>query len=1793
MKRKASKWMSLLLTLTMALSLLPTPAAAVELEEPTDLPPQEEAATQEEAAPQETADTPAEETEADVVMAETVETVSWLPDTADLGSEDELLTAYMEHALDDQLHGPQNHAATFGIVARERLTEPEKTIYDKLKNQIDHVAAGTQHSTVFTISETLTPETVGGPVYQISGNQVALTPAAEAKKAELSMTAESARRVADALRNDCPYALYWWDKTSQLQMGLQETPSKTGSLNPQDIPTLTLTIQLTFTYVVSQDYGSGTTTNTRPEKVQTALNTAAEIINNAKSKGELEKLQYFKDEICRLTSYNDEAAKDTYTGGYGDPWQLIYVFDGDTSTNVVCEGYAKAFQYLCDQSGLDCISVTGQLSGGGASGGSGGHMWNVVTLEGKNYLVDVTNCDEGTVGAPDKLFLKAPASGSMENGYTIVNTTFTYDQETKNLYGSEVLTLATQSYAPPQQITGTVAIDGTAKIGEILTANVTGAPQDATLVYQWYRGDAAISGAAGNTYTPNEAADVNQTIKVVVTADGYIGELSASTTDPVAKGDGPVAPSTPTAKSHTHNSITVDAVSGQEYACVTRGTQPQAGDWKDDSTFTGLTANTTYDIYTRVKATDTHNASPSSAVLTVATKAAPIDKVTVTIDTPKKGQSLPTASVTDQPASVVAKTAWYEGSTASGTPVSGNATAGQVYTAQITLTATDPSFADSVSVTLNNESPANVTPDGSGNLVITKTFSPTAEKTITKIEITTEPKKDYVEGENFDPAGMVVKATYDDGTVDEQFTAYTVEGGQNLQKGTTSVTIKAGNVNTTVAITVKGKLKADDFTYTAPADLTYDGQPKNAVVEYAKGITVDKAGAITVSYSTADPTNAGEYTVYIETAGGTEYAPLSKLEIGRFTITKATPVITVDPSKTVVKNVPVALGAAIQPAGLPLTYTSSPVGIVEVDAQGSVTGVTTGDATITVSFAGNNNYEAASKTVQVKVTEKNPVTVTFTAKAEQPYKPEGYALGEQFNAATVDGGKAITGYRYGGQNYLTLEELKAVTVTDVDTYSVTAYYESDTEYGEAMANFTIAKADQAELAITSTNGTFSQPLTLTTSGGSGAGKVTYVIAEGGTGKGVIDGDQLTAETAGTIMVKAAKAGDDHYNAVESKAAAITIAKAAAVTLADKTIQFKAGTTGEKTVNLSGLMPDDAGALTYTKGTESQTGAVAVSSWSVDNSTGLVKFALTGGAANDTVTLPVTITSTNYADSTVNVVITLTDKEVPTVTVEPITVTYTGEAIPASAIKGTAKVGDSVVEGTWNWKLNAPVRVADSGTVAVTFNPTETEKYAAVEAAVQVTINKAMPTGTPSYTKLTAGQKLSDAKLGVGSIQPAGGTIQWVDPESTVVVEGASYQWKYTPTDPNYESLTGSVVLAQSTPKPNPNPDGGSSSGGSSSGGGSYNPPSKTETTKNPDGSTTTTVTKADGTKVETTKGTDGSQTVVETKKDGTVITTETDKSGNKTKTVENKDGSSVTEVKRTNGTTSKTTVNRYGNTESEVKVSGTAVKEAVREQRPLELPMPPVRAEYQSNDAPVVKVDVPTGTAIDVSVPVTYPTSGTVAVVVHPDGREEVVRKSTVDGNGVTFAVNGDTTVKIVDNTKYFADVPTRYWAADNIAFVTARGLYNGTSASTFSPEKGMTRGMLAKVLHNLENNPQSGMSAAFTDVNADTWCQEAVSWAADAGIITGYADGSFHQEKMINREQLAVMLYRYAGSPAHHGTALNFSDANRLSGYAQDAMSWAVENGIIGGTAQGTLNPQGTATRAQVAAMLTRFLNQ
>lgn len=127
-------------------------------------------------------------------------------------------------------------------------------------------------------------------------------------------------------------------------------------------------------------------------------------------------------------------------------------------------------------------------------------------------------------------------------------------------------------------------------------------------------------------------------------------------------------------------------------------------------------------------------------------------------------------------------------------------------------------------------------------------------------------------------------------------------------------------------------------------------------------------------------------------------------------------------------------------------------------------------------------------------------------------------------------------------------------------------------------------------------------------------------------------------------------------------------------------------------------------------------------------------------------------------------------------------------------------------------------------------------------------------------------------------------------------------------------------------------------------------------------------------------------------------------------------------------------------------------------------------------------------------------------------------------------------------------------------------------------------------VLHNLENNPACGYKGVFPDVEDGAWYAEAIAWAAEQGIVGGYGNGQFGPNDSITREQLAVMLYRYAGSPTVPDLPLNFTDASEVSEYALGAMRWAVGEGIINGIGNGLLSPKGKATRAQVAAMLMRY---
>ena len=216
---------------------------------------------------------------------------------------------------------------------------------------------------------------------------------------------------------------------------------------------------------------------------------------------------------------------------------------------------------------------------------------------------------------------------------------------------------------------------------------------------------------------------------------------------------------------------------------------------------------------------------------------------------------------------------------------------------------------------------------------------------------------------------------------------------------------------------------------------------------------------------------------------------------------------------------------------------------------------------------------------------------------------------------------------------------------------------------------------------------------------------------------------------------------------------------------------------------------------------------------------------------------------------------------------------------------------------------------------------------------------------------------------------------------------------------------------------------------------------------------------------------------------------------------------------------------------------------------------------------------------------------GTVAQMVDENGNVlSTLRKSYASGQTMNVPLEGSAKVIFVDNGKSFADVPAGNWASNAVAFVSGHELMNGVSAASFSPAEPMTRGMLAVVLHNLEGNPGASYSGSFGDVGGNDWYAQAVQWAADNSIVTGVSDGVFAPNASITREQLVVMLYRYAGEPNAGGSLTGFSDSANVSSWAQQAMAWAVSSGIVGGS-NGALNPQSGATRAEVAQMLMNFV--
>ena len=346
--------------------------------------------------------------------------------------------------------------------ASGNLTAAERAAYNTLKEQLILIANGQRKDTEIQTTGTLPEQTSADKVWQ-------------------------------ALLADLPYALYWHDKT----MGIVYSYIPDNGLK-----------DVTFKFKVAAEFRGDSLYTTNIPNVPAAVAVAKQVVSANRGRSDYDKLQAYRQYICDQVSYNSGINAGT---AYGNPWQLLWVFDGDASTNVVCEGYAKAFKYLCDLTeesngwigSVETLDVTGTMDGGR-------HMWNVVRINGTNYLADVTNCDQGMVGYPTELFLCGIQTKGSSMYHQGTETTYIYDTDTRNSFKAADLAVSAAGFDP-----GAATVPANVKLVSAKAVSdgiqVKWQAADGAVRYRVYRKDAVntkwrdIADVTGTSYTDKTA----------------------------------------------------------------------------------------------------------------------------------------------------------------------------------------------------------------------------------------------------------------------------------------------------------------------------------------------------------------------------------------------------------------------------------------------------------------------------------------------------------------------------------------------------------------------------------------------------------------------------------------------------------------------------------------------------------------------------------------------------------------------------------------------------------------------------------------------------------------------------------------------------------------------------------------------------------------------------------------------------------------------------------------------------------------------------------------------------------------------------------------------------------------------------------------------------------------------------------------------------------------------------------------------------------------------------------------
>ena len=1480
------------------------------------------------------------------------------------------------------------------------------------------------------------------------------------------------------LRVDIPEYIYWMDFASSYTMGAQTSGGKITSL--------------TITLPVAKPYQK----NNNPEEVNNLMEKAIQAKENANKyaieirnttyTNNVEKIRAIKDKVCELTAYNfksdgvtpaDPSATDN---PWSDPWQMIWVFDNDTTNKVVCEGYSKAFQYLFDlifagDTSVKCYCVTGKMN-------NGGHMWNIVQMDGQNYLVDVTNCDNS--------YKSASSGGYSNNSGWFVNADgvedhVTGENQSDRVAGDGLFMLSTKGQLTKNGTYGQIVkVQGDVNTGYTIQSSTN---------------------SGGTLYTYDE--ETKSLHKHTEALDLTFVEKPSVSTEPQAV-----------------TNLTYD---GQEHELVKAGTaangkiQYRLGDTGEFSDTIPKAKNAdTYQVYYKAVKNDAVTLAETFVEVTIAQADYKFDDnnsaITSISKTPKKGEAMPTTNTK-----------------AIATGVSNE-----------TVNGTLEWFTDA-----NHKTPAKGNFDTAGNKTLYWKFTPDKNATNYKTDAKTGS----------------VQFTVQDNTLPEY---------NGTVSAPTQKSKKGGHVALT-PVTISGE--TIQYGYSNAENTTPNRWQNEAVFENVPTGEHWFFAKVTQTTTHKEKISTGTKITIFAKPNITKYTDIPEtLNVGQEIALKPTVSLNSADGQTA-KSYQVAQGTL--PAGLNLDASTGNI-------TGNLTTETTAQTVVKITVTDNEGTVSEAYTLQFPAIGKKGQTIT-AADMQATYGD----VDKKITASSDDKNATLTYQVIEGTDVVTVDTDGTLSILKAGKAKVRITASATNTSGASTKDITvtIAKKQISDVTIILDknrypydNGNEIRPVvTVKYNGGTNTLPDTEYVVR-------YNNNINVGEDTASVTVTEKTDGNYTFTSTSEK---FSIEKINHDAISVSGVA-KAGATG--TIDLSQYLPDGAnialGVVTDTDtildGTPVIAGNVLQYAFKPDVVEGKmaeISVNVTNCTNYNDFVIPVTITVTNkepqkdfhFAETTVN----------KTYSDEDFVVTASGNAGTGAVTYESNATDVAMVE-----KTSGKVSIVKDGKVTITATSAADENYAEAKASYTLVIAKGTITITakdkylsrggtlPALTKddyTITGLKAGETLKTLPQIQYEGNPDTAKEGTTPIQVSGAE---KPEQTAGCYHDIVyknGTLTIRRNN----------SSSGSSSSSS------HKTETTTTSDGTKVEVTTKPDGTKVETTKTPDGMVSVIETKKDGTVIKTETTKDGDKVEEVKKPDGSSVTDVKKADGTTATTTIDKNGQTKAEVKISDKAINEANKENKPISIPVTPVQATNDSETAPVIKVETESTEKVGITIPVKNPTEGTVAVIVHANGIEEIIRKSVADKNGVTMHLENGATVKIIEHTKTFTDTQT-HWAENAINFVTSHELYFGTSENTFSPDTAMTRGMLAVVLHNLESNPTTSQKLEFKDVKADTWYTNAVQWAADQNIVSGYKNGKFGPNDNITREQLAVMLYRYAGSPAHSQNELHFADANHVSAYAKEAMQWAVEEGIISGTDNNTLNPKKNATRAEVAAMLMRLMH-